>query len=400
VSRNNITDINEKINPTYYRQTIDDDMGRHKMISFWENNFYIQLSSILSDFNLLSIDDTDQYGRFIFDIYQTFLFSSKNSILYTHTISNSVFCGRSSLIEEFDKYNFLQKSIKLKFLINNFYIDSSLISDSYLPIFNLFSSLDMYDYYNTQSCVIFDFLNQITYAILGNFDYGELSNLINKYIKNIENIDEETLNDKQSRFYYYAFICNEDYSYGMMDPSDDTKYNNFKVNALINIIMICFSFFILEMSIYNIKNYFNDFFDPSYYDEKNTLMNYIDFVKLYYQYDDMSIDKSLYDIFTYIYREIKIIYDNDYITNEIFSLESFVKSGNDYIDFILYYVINVNNINLDDSSSYSYSQKTNYNDITNLINNIYNSINISAPPPITPIDWSKADLVDFGDFEF
>lgn len=400
VNRNNVTDFNEKINPTYYRQTIDDDMGRHKMISFWENNFYIQLSSILSDFNLLSIDDSDQYGRFIFDIYQTFLFSSKNSILYTHTISNSIFCGRSSLIEEIDKYNLLQKSVKLKFIINNFNIDSSLISDSYLPIFNLFSSLDMYDYYNTQSCIIFDFLSQITYTIIENFENEELSILINKYTKNIENIDEETLNDKQLRFYYYAFICNEDYSSGIMDPNDDTKYNNYKINALINIIMICFSFFILERAIYNVKTYFDEFFDPSYFDEKTTIMNYIDFVKLYYQYNDASIDQSLYDIFIFIYLEIKSIYDNDYITNEIFSLESFVKSGNDYMDFILYYVSKTNYIDLDDSSSYNYSQKTRYNELSSLIKNISNSITKITPSPITPIDWSNDDLVDFGDFEF
>jgi len=258
----------------------------------------------------------------------------------------------------------------------------------------------MYDYYNTQSCIIFDFLSQITYTIIENFENEELSILIYKYTKNIENIDEETLNDKQSRFYYYAFICNQDYSSGIMDPTDDTRYNDFKINALINIIMICFSFFILERAIYNVKIHFDEFFDPSYYDEKTTLINYKDFVKLYYQYNDAYIDESLYEIFYFIYKEIKSIYENDYITNEIFSLESFVKSGNDYMDFILYYVCRTNNIDLEDTSFYNNSQKARYDEISSLIKNISNSITKMTPPSITPIDWSEAELVDFGDFEF
>lgn len=395
VVRNMKTVMDEKLNPTYYRQTIDDNLNRNRMISFWENNLYMQLSVVLSEFSLIGIDDTTIDGSYLFDIYQTFLFSAKNSILYTHTIANSVFCGRSSLIEELDKYNLLQKTIKLKFILNNFNLDSSLISDSYLPIFNLFSSLDMYDYYNTQSCIIHDFLIQIIYAILSNYDDGELSNLFYKYVKNIENIDEETLNDKQLRFYYYVLICNEDSSTGMMDPSDSSKYNNYKINALVNIIIICFSFFIMEISISSIKNNYDEFFDPSYFSDTNTLMKFLDFVKLYYQYHDTSIDRSLYDIFIYIYKEIKSIYDNDYITNDIFSLDSFVKSGNDYINFLFYYLTKVNNIDIDDITYYNPVQKNNYYELNNLINNIYDSIKKPSLPPISPLDWTTTEMIDF-----
>jgi len=388
VERNNITDVNEKINPTFYRQTIDDDINRHKMISFWENNLYMKLSLILSDNNLLYIDDSTEDGKFVFDIYQTFLFSSKNSILYTHTVANSMYCGRSYLIGESDKYNLLQKSMKLKFILENFNTDSSLVSDSYLPIFNLFSSLDMYDYYNTQSCIIFDFLIQIVYAIMNNYDDEELSKLFYKYTKNIEKIDEETLNDKQMRFYYYALICSEDHAHGLMDPSDASKYNNYKINALINIIIICFSFFILEKSIFNVKNYFDEYLDPSYYNDLMNL-NYLDFVKIYYKYNDSSIDQSLYDIFTYIYKEIKSIYDNDYITNDIFSLDSFVKSGNDYINFILYYISKSNNIDIDNTKTYSNAQEIKYNELNYILKNIYNSvIKTNVSPPMSPTYWS------------
>lgn len=367
VQRNTNNDFNENTNPTFYKQTIDDDINRHKMISFWENNLFIQLSNIISDKNLDKIDESSA-GEYLFDMYLVLLYSTKNSISYTHNAINENKCSKSTLLDELEKYNLFTNFLKLKFIVENLNIDSNLMSDSYLPIFNLLSCLDMYDYYNTQTCIIYDFLIQIVYNMIVIYDF-KLNDFFVEFVKNVDKIDEEILNDKQKRLYYYILICTNG-SNGLMDEYNPTEYDNFKINALINIILISFSFFILERVFMTINEKYQKYITNDFLKDSDVLIEYIDFINIYYKINDIYIDESIREIFIYIYDEIKSIYDNDYIDNKIFSLDPFIKSSSDYIDFLLYYLTKENNIDLDSKLTYNLDQYNKYLELLDIFNNI------------------------------
>lgn len=346
------------MNPTKYS---DDKLNtsNSNMIAFWENNFFIRFSYILSDSHIIlsdTINNTQENSNFLFDLYSTLLYSAKTSILNFNNKIEKINCSDPYIINDVRIKKIFNDNVICKYILKKININevSNILQKIFLPHHFLINSLDIYDYFNNDSCKIYDILTKILIEIQNIFDMYSKEyidsiftyNMIN-FLNNITYVDyiKYGNNDKIKKLYNdvnrlfdnsFSWIVEQ----GIETRSDGTLingYNPYKLNSLSNIIIIAIGFYLIEkisntlLTFYNLEK--NENSTNDYY---NFYFSYDDCIKMFYSTDNPKINNSIVIVFNFF----KPMIENHY--NRI-NIEPVIKSYGIYIDTIKRILLNHTN---------------------------------------------------------
>jgi len=347
--------INEYYNPTIY---FDDSLLTYNAhtISFWENNLFLRTSYIISDMHI-DIMSSD----FTYDLYSTLLFSAKNSIMYTLNYKNIFSCYTNDLILSNDMDTLTNNSILIKY-INGFYflnLDdynnvTNLLDSTFLPTYNLITSFDIYDYFNSKSCLVYRLFTNTILSYQKELDLyvnpidHPLMVLFNNLITTLRahNDFSQYISQKVYYLYMYSLKASDVVSFNMFEEvqvTDSTgslinvrNYEPRKMSAFLNILITVSGFYFIEKINNNISDYYKNFKNKN---RNVDFITYEDLCKMYYTspYDDVNA------IILEILNSIRDMYDAEYVRmfpeNELIN-DTIKKSYLDYISFIKNYIIN------------------------------------------------------------
>jgi len=347
------------MNPTKYS---DDKLNttNSNMIAFWENNFFIRFSYILSNSHIMlsdTINNTKENSNFLFDLYATLLYSSKTSILNFNNKIEKINCDDPYIINDVKIKEIFNDNVICKYLLKKININevSDILQKIFLPHNFLINSLDIYDYYNNDSCKVYDILTKILVEMQNLFDINTkeyidsiFTNIMIMFLINLNNVDyiKYGKNNKIKKLYNDVNRLFDNSFEWIVEVGVDKRsdgslingYNPYKLNSLSNIIIIAIGFYLIEkisdtlLTFYNLEK--NNNSSNDYY---NFYFSYDDCIRMFYSSDNTKINNSIIQVFNFF----KPMIENHY---RKINIEPVIKSYGMYINILKRIFINYSHI--------------------------------------------------------
>lgn len=365
----------EYSNPIVYDDDVMVTSIKH-IISFWENNFFLRFSNILSDDYVDIIDNKNPQGvtNYLFDLYSTLLYSAKTSILNAKSYIENVNCNGQFLIDKNIVTEIYNEGVICKQLINSrydrtMYKLSSLLGNVYLPHYLLMNSFDMYDYFNNKSCIIYEVLTKSLIYIQdmldttifppdasqegGNFSII-FSNFSNELTNNRDQDFRNNLQYRISNLYDNVYRIYNDPNISWYSENGKTRrpdgtiingYNPIKLTAFSNLLVIAIGFYFIEKVNEKLLRTWDALSgtvrSPV---SEDFIFSYEDCVNMFYSTNDRRLNRYILDLFLELRRIVNIIFSLYYEDTIFRNLDPVVKSYGIYIKMLKYYLLTDQNM--------------------------------------------------------